>query len=98
MLSHGVPVIDYVQLWVDNKTGKPSELVYVVEKFGVFRREEELWVVFDSEETAGMYNDTRIITVEKEDAKELMLVEDFDSGKKIDIAAVAEYETGKYYD
>jgi hypothetical protein len=55
-------------------------------------------VPFEAEETAGMYDDTSIITLEKEDAIDLKVTEDFDSGKQIDIAALAEYETAKYYD
>ncbi len=98
MISKGTLIVDYITLWVDNKTGKPSELVYTVENYGVFHRREGRWAPFDTEETPGMYDDTRTITLEKEDSKELKLLEKFDSGKEIDIAEVAEYETRRYND
>jgi len=98
MIAKGTPLVDYYQLWVDNKTGKVLEVVYIIEKFIRAVRREGFWEPFEGEETPGMYDDTRIITLEKEDAIELNVTEDFDSGKQIDIAAVAEYETGKYYD
>jgi hypothetical protein len=96
MISKGTKVVDYVEVWIDNKTGKFSELVYIVDGWGRFFRRNKSWVpVF--EETVGQYDDTRVIAVEKKDARDLKLVEKYDSGKKIDIKKLAEYETEKYY-
>lgn len=97
MISKGTKVVDYVEVWIDNKSGDFSELVYVVRGVGKYFRREKMWVpVF--EETQGQYDDTRVITLEKSDALDLNLKNTYDLGKKININEIVKYETGKYYD
>ena len=91
MISKGVPVQDHVEVWIDNKTGRFSELVYVIKGVGMFFRRNNLWVPV-YEERQGQYGDTRIISLEKRDARSLDLMGLYDSGAEIDVNEISKYE------
>lgn len=94
MISKGTPAVDHVEVWFDGKTREFSELVYVVQGVGRYFRRDKSWVPA-FEDTQGQYDDTRVISLEKRDALKLDLKKMHDSGKKINIEDVAEYESGR---
>lgn len=96
MISNKVKVTSHIEVWIDNESRKVTELIFDVKGYGTFMRRGGEWMPL-VEDNEGMYDDIRVIAVEKEDARKLELKEKFDAGQSIDIDEVAKYEAERYY-
>ena len=97
MISKGKEVVDYVEVYFEDKTKKPIALVYVVKGVGEYIRKDGRWTPFD-DMPEEIFDGSEYIVLEKEDSIELELLEKFDNGEDISRDEVFAKGTDKYDD
>lgn len=95
MIAKGNKIVDFVEVYFEDKTKKPLALVYKILGYGRFIRRDDLWVPFDDVDP-DVFDGSEYIVIETEDARELELKEKFDRGEDISRDEVFKYGTDKY--
>lgn len=97
MIANNVKIVDYVEVYFEDKTKKTLALVYTIVGYGEFIRRDGMWVAFENVDP-DVFDGAEYIVLEKKDAQKLELKKKFDMGKDISRDEVFKYGTDKYDD
>lgn len=95
MIAKGNKLVDFVEVFFEDKTKKPLALVYKIAGYGEFIRRDEMWLPFDDVDP-DVFDGAEYIVLERSDAKKLNLVEKFDKNEDVSRDEVFKYGTDKY--
>lgn len=95
MISKGTKIIDYIEVFFEDRTQKPLALIYTIAGYGEFIRRDGMWVPFDNVDPK-IFDGAEYVVLEKKDARALNLKEKFDKGEDVSRDEVFEYRTDKY--
>jgi hypothetical protein len=97
LISKGTKVVNYVEVFFEDKTKKPLGLVYTIVGYGQFVRRDGTWVPFGAV-NPDVFDGAEYIVLERSDARKLNLKEKFDKGEDVSRDEVFKYRTDKYDD
>lgn len=95
MSAEGNKVVEYLEVYFEDKTKRPLALMCVVVGGGEFVRRDRMWLPSDAMDPA-LLDGAEYIVLEKEDAEMLKLVEKFDNNEDISRDEVFRYGTDAY--
>lgn len=97
MSAEGNKVVEYLEVYFEDKTKRPLALIYVIVGDGEFVRRNRMWLPSDNLDPA-LLDGAEYIVLEKKDAQMLKLEEKFDNNEDISRDEVFRYGTDAYDD
>lgn len=97
MSAEGNKVVEYLEVYFEDKTKRPLALMYFVVGEGEFVRRNRMWLPSDNFDPA-LLDGAEYIVLEKRDAQMLKLEEKFDNNEDISRDEVFRYGTDAYDD
>lgn len=95
MIAKGAKIVDYIEVFFEDKTKRPLALIYVIAGYGEFIRRDAMWIPRENADTE-IFDGAEYIVLEKRDAITLDLKTKFDRGEHVSRDEVFQYRTDKY--